>query len=172
MKAIKVLLMTATLGLWMGLSLHAYALDGDSQVEYTEALQSGNVKVVQKYLKQGVDVNEKFFAWTALQICANAQKEHPVAETPHLAIAKLLLDKGADINYQHPATKMNALQLAALNHDTALVKYFISRGTHPGLKIREGVSLVRAVRDQGDPKMLEVLEAAGAKDDGCQDDCL
>jgi len=172
MKAIKVLLMTATLGLWMGLSLHAYALDGDSQVEYTEALQSGNVKVVQKYLKQGVDVNEKFFAWTALQICANAQKEHPVAEKPHLAIAKLLLDKGADINYQHPATKMTALQLAALNHDTALVKYLISRGADLSLKMRGGVSIVRAVRDQGDPKMLEVLEAAGAKDDGCQDDCL
>ncbi|HEY0268891.1 MAG TPA: ankyrin repeat domain-containing protein, partial [Methyloradius sp.] len=145
MKAIKVLLMTAALGLWLGLSLQAYALDGDAQVEYTDALQTGKIKVVQKYLKQGVDVNDKFFAWSALQICANAQKDHPVAEKPRLAITKLLLDKGADINYQHPATKMTALQLAALNHDTALVKYLISRGADVNIKMRGGVAIVRAV---------------------------
>ncbi|HZV98438.1 MAG TPA: ankyrin repeat domain-containing protein [Methylophilaceae bacterium] len=143
------------------LPIAAFALDGSEQVEYTDALSTGKIKVVQKYLKNGVDVNEKYFAWSALQIAANKGQ---------LAVVKLLVEKGAEIDYKHPITKMTALHLAAYDGYEDVVKYLLSKGADPNLKMRGNVSIVRAVRDNGNTKMLEILEAGGAKDDGCQEE--
>ena len=60
MKMIKTLLMVAVLLL----PVAAFAMEGEQQVEYTEALRDGNVKIVKKYLDSGTDVNEKFFAYS------------------------------------------------------------------------------------------------------------
>ena len=142
-------------------SMAAYALDGDQQVEFSNALSDGNVKVVQKYLDSGVDVNDKYFAWSALQIAANKNQ---------LAVVKLLVDKGADVNYKHPILKMTSLQLAAYDGFEDVVKYLISKGADVNVKMRGNVSIVRALKDKGDTKMVDVLVAAGAKDDGCQEE--
>jgi ankyrin repeat protein len=61
--------------------------------------------------------------------------------------------------------------MAALGGYQDVVKYLLSKGADPQLKMRGGVSIVRAVRDSGDTQMLDLLLAAGAKDDGCQDVC-
>ena len=79
MKMIKALLLAAILLL----PVSAFAMDGDQQVEYTQALRDGNVKMVKKYLDSGTDVNEKFFAWSALQIAANQNQ---------LAVVKFLVN--------------------------------------------------------------------------------
>ena len=157
MKMIKALFLAAILLL----PVAAFAMEGDQQVEYTEALRDGNVKMVKKYLDSGTDVNEKFFAWEALQIAANKNQ---------LAVVKLLVERGADINYQHPMTKMTAAQMAAYDGYTEVVKYLSSKGADWSLKLKGDVSIVRAVRDTGNSKMVDLLISLGAKDDGCKEE--
>jgi ankyrin repeat protein len=151
------------IALVFSLPMAAFAeLNSDQQVEYTDALGTGNVKVVQKYLNEGVNINDKYFAWSALQIAANKGQ---------LEIIKMLVEKGAEIDYRHPITKMTSLHLAAFDGYEDVVKYLLSKGSDPNLKLRGGVSIVRAVRDTGNTKMVEILMAGGAKDDGCEGEC-
>jgi ankyrin repeat protein len=164
MEMIKTVVTAATLSFFMLISGGAFAaLNSDDQVAFTDALGTGNMKVVKKFIiKEGVNVNDTYFAWSALQIAANKGQLAPI---------KLLLEKGAAIDYKHPITKMTALHMAALGGYQDVVKYLLSKGADPQLKMRGGVSIVRAVRDSGDTQMLDLLLAAGAKDDGCQDVC-
>lgn len=158
MKFVKLVMLVLALCMPMA----SFALTSDEQVEYTEALESGNVNTVQKFLKDKlVDVNDKFFAWSALQIAANKNQ---------LGVVKVLVENGADINYKHPITKMTALHLAAFDGFEDITKYLISKGADLTIKMRGGVSIVRAVHDQGNTKMEELLLAAGAKDDGCKEE--
>ncbi|MDR2876255.1 MAG: ankyrin repeat domain-containing protein [Methylobacillus sp.] len=159
MKLIKVVI----LGLALAAPLSALALEGDQQVEYTDALTSGNVKMVKKYLDGGLSVNEQFFAWSALHISANHDQ---------LEVVKLLIERGADPNYRHPITKMTPLTMAAIDGFTDVVEYLLSKGGDPNIKLRGNVSVLRIVRDNGDAKMAELLESKGAKDDGCQGECF
>lgn len=159
MKLVKALI----LSLALAAPLSALAMDGDQQVEYTEALGSGNVKVVQKYLDSGVGVNDQYFAWSALQIAANKGQ---------LEVVKLLVEKGADLNYKHPITKMTSLALAAVDGYTEIVTYLLSKGADPNIKLRGGVSVVRVVRDEGNTAMVDLLLKNGAKDDGCMEKCF
>jgi ankyrin repeat protein len=160
MKLIKAILLTVALSV----SMSAFAMTDDEHVEYTQALRDGNVKLVKKFLDNGVEVNHQFFAWEALQIAANNNR---------LEVVKVLVEKGADLDYQHPLTKMTALDLAAFDGYTDVVTYLLSKGANPNLKLRGDVSIVRAVRDTGNTKMVELLMAGGAKDDGCKEEkCL
>lgn len=157
MKMVKALMMVIALSI----PFAAYAMEGEQQVKYTEALRDGNVKLVKKMLDSGVDVNEKFFAWSAIQVASNKGQ---------LAVVKLLVQKGADVNYQHPMTKMTAFHLAAYENFPELVKFLAANGADLGLKLRGDVSIVRAVRDAGNPKMAELLLSLGVSEDGCKDE--
>ena len=159
MKLVKALI----LSLALAAPLSAMALDSDQQVEYTEALGNGNVAVVQKYLDNGVNVNDQYFAWSALQIAANKGQ---------LGVVKLLAEKGADLNYKHPITKMTALALAAVDGYSDVVTYLLSKGADPNIKLRGNVSIIRVVRDEGNTAMVDLLIKGGAKDDGCKDKCF
>jgi ankyrin repeat protein len=96
-----------------------------------------------------------------LQIAANKNQ---------LEVVKLLVEKGADLNYKHPITKMTALALAALDGHKDVVAYLLSKGADPNIKLRGNVSIVRAVRDEGNTAMVDLLVKGGAKDDGCKDE--
>jgi len=157
MKIVKALMMVIALSI----PFAASAMEGEQQVKYTEALRDGNVKLVKKMLDSGVDVNEKFFAWSAIQVASNKGQ---------LAVVKLLVQKGADVNYQHPMTKMTAFHLAAYENFPELVKFLAANGADLGLKLRGDVSIVRAVRDAGNPKMAELLLSLGVSEDGCKDE--
>ncbi len=157
MKMIKALLLAVILLL----PVAALAMEGEQQVDYTEALRDGNVKKVKKYLDSGTDVNEKFFAWSALQISANKNQ---------LKVVKLLVERGAEVNYVHPMTKMSAGQMAAFDGYTEVVKYLSSKGADWNLKLKGDVSIVRAVRDTGNTTMVDLLLSLGANDDGCKEE--
>ena len=157
MKLIKTLMMVIALSI----PLTSFAMEGEQQVEYTQALRDGNVKMVKKYPDSGTDVNEKFFAWSALQIAANQNQ---------LAVVKYLVEHGADVNYVHPMTKMSAGQMAAYDGYTELVKYLGSKGADWNLKLKGDVSILRVVRDTGNTKMVDLLISLGAKDDGCKEE--
>lgn len=154
MKLVKALI----LSLALVAPLSALAMSGDEQVEFTDALGNGNVAVVKKYLDNGVNVNDQYFAWSALQIAANKGQ---------LDVVKLLVEKGADLNYKHPITKMTALSLAAVDGFTDVVSYLLSKGADPNIKMRGNVSVVRVVRDSGNTAMVDLLVKNGAKEDGC-----
>lgn len=160
MKIMKALIVV--LVLWMPFT--AFALTDDEQVEYTDALRTGNVKVVKKFLDQGTDANFSSFAWSSLQMAAGKGQ---------LGVVKLLVERGANVNYQHPITKMTALHLAAYENYQDVVKYLLAHGADPNIKMRGNVSLLRVVRDLGNNDLAKILEDAGAKDDGCQQEkCL
>lgn len=134
------------------------ALNDDDYMRYTEALRDGNIKLVNKHLGVDTDVNDKFFGWSALQIAANAGR---------LDVVKLMVDKGADLNYQHPISKNTALHMAAFSNYSDIVKYLSAKGADINIKMRADVSIIRAVRDTGNAAMVELLTSLGAKDDGC-----
>ena len=157
MKMVKALMMVIALSI----PFASYAMEGEQQVQYTEALRDGNVKLVKKMLDSGVDVNEKFFAWSAIQIAANKGQ---------LAVVKVLAQKGADVKYQHPMTKMTAFHLAAYENFPELVKFLAANGADLNAKLRGDVSIVRAVRDTGNTKMVDLLLSLGVPDDGCKDE--
>jgi ankyrin repeat protein len=160
MKMIRALILAAVISVPM--SAFAQVTD-DEQVVFTEALRDGNVKVVKQFLAANAGVNDLYFAWSALQIAANKGQ---------LEVVKVLIDKGADINYQHPISKNTALHLAALNNYPEVVTYLISKGADANIKLRADVSIIRVLKDEGNTKMVEILMAAGAKDDGCQGECF
>jgi ankyrin repeat protein len=145
----------------LALPYASYAMTDDQQVALSEAIEQGDAKTVAKVLDEGVDVNEKVFAWSWLQVASNKNQ---------LPIVKMLVERGSDINYKHPITKMTALSLAAVDGHADIVKYLLSKGADPNIKLRGNVSVVRVVRDEGNPAMVELLMQNGAKDDGCKEE--
>jgi ankyrin repeat protein len=161
MKMIKAFLVAVA----MMSSLSAMALTDDESVEFMGAVTTGNIPVAKKYIESGkAKVNETFFAWSPVLSAASKNQ---------LPMVKMLAEHGADLNYQHPVTKMTALAHAAYEGNNKLVQYLLEKGADPNIKMRGGVSLVRAARDQGHPDTVELLMKHGAKDDGCADEkCL
>ena len=61
----------------------------------------------------------------------------------------------------------------AIAENQEVVKYLLSKGADPNTKMSRNVSLLRVIRDLGNTEMVAILEAAGAKDDGCHEEkCL
>ena len=85
---------------------------------------------------------------------------------------KYLADHGADINYTHPLTKMNAFHHAAFDGRTDMVKYLASKGADINKKMKGGVSIIRIVKEKGDTKMADLLLSLGVSEEGCEDKCL
>lgn len=163
MKLIKVLLAVLVLGFSFN-ALAAKSLTDDESVEFTEALGKGNLKIVKKYVDEGVDVNETYFAWAPIQMAATKGQ---------FEMVKYLTEKGADLNYVHPATKMTAFHLAAYDGYENIVKYLAEHGADVNKKMRADVDIIRIVRDTGNEKMVKLLESLGVKNDGCQaEKCL
>jgi len=163
MKLIKVLLAVLVLGFSFN-ALAAKSLTDDESVEFTEALGKGNLKVVKKYVEAGVDVNATYFAWAPIQMAATKGQFETV---------KYLTEKGADLDYVHPLTKMTAFHLAAYDGYDKIVKYLAEHGADINKKMRADVDIIRIVRDTGNTKMVDLLTSLGVKNDGCQDEkCL
>jgi uncharacterized protein len=147
----------------LGFAMNAMALTDDESVEFTEALGKGNMKVIKKYVEGGVNVNDSYFAWTPVQMAATKGQ---------LAAVKYLTEKGADVNYVHPLTKMTAFHLAAYDGYEEVVKYLAAHGADINKKMRGDVDIIRIVRDTGNTKMVELLKSLGVREDGCLGECL
>jgi len=140
----------------------AFALTDDEQVEFMGAVTEGNVKIVKKYLDAGtVQVNDIFFAWTPLLSAASKGQ---------LEVVKVLAERGANLNYQHPITKLTAVAYATYDSNYEMLEYLLQKGADPNIKARGGVSMVRLARDEGNDKIVALLMKYGAKDDGCMEE--
>ena len=148
----------------LSLSMHAFAMTDDESVEFTDAIGKGDVKLVQKYIKSYPKaVNEKFFAWSPLQMAATKGQ---------LDMVKYLVGIGADLNYQHPMTKMTPFHLAAFDNYDAIVKYLAEKGADVNIKMKADISILRVMKDEGarGENMVKLLTTLGVKDDGCNDE--
>ncbi len=148
----------------LSLSMHAFAMTDDESVEFTDAVGKGNMKVVKQYVaKDPKVVNEKFFAWSPIQMAATKGQ---------LEMVKYLKEKGADIDYVHPATKMTAFHLAAFDNYDSIVTYLAKSGADIQKKMKGDISIIRVMKDEGErgANMVKLLTSLGVKDDGCVDE--
>jgi hypothetical protein len=60
--------------------------------------------------------------------------------------------------------------MAAFGGHDQVVKFLATKGADINIKMRADVSIIRAVRDEGNTKMVELLTSLGVKDDGCLED--
>ena len=140
----------------------AWALTDDDQVEFSSAVVEGNVAVVKKFLDSGeVKPNDTFFAWSPLlSAAAKNQKE----------VVKLMIERGANVNYKHPITQMTAVAHATYDDNLPMLELLLQKGADPNIKMKGQVSVLRMANDMGKTKAAELLVKYGAKNDGCQEE--
>ena len=142
-------------------SLNALALNDDQELEFTGAVNEGDLKTVKMYVETtDVKIDDSYFAWTPfLMTAAKGQLE----------VMKYLVNKGANITYTHPITEFNALHHAAFNGHKAMVDYLVKIGIDKSKNLKGDVSIVRALKEDGRDNMSEYLLSIGFKDEGCQE---
>ena len=142
-------------------SLNAIALNDDQELEFTGAVNVGDLKTVKKYIETtDVKIDDSYFAWTPFLMTAAKNQ---------LEVMKYLVNKGADITYTHPITKFNALHHAAFNGSKLMVDYLVEIGIDKSKNLKGDVSIIRALKEDGKGKMAEYLLSIGFKDEGCQE---
>jgi ankyrin repeat protein len=162
-KMTKFLKTTLTLIL-LTFSMQLFALTDAEEIEFAGAVNEGKLSIVKKYIEgKKVDINATYFAWSPFLMAAAKGQFQTV---------KYLADHGADINYTHPLTKMNAFHHAAFDGRTDMVKYLASKGADINKKMKGGVSIIRIVKEKGDTKMVDLLLSLGVSEEGCEDKCL
>ncbi len=142
------------------ISLNAFALTDSEEMEFSGAVNDGNMEIVKKYVEtMNVDLEHSYFAWTPFLMAAAKD---------HLDVLKYLKEKGANINYTHPVTQFNALHHAAFNGDKPMVKYLVDIGIEQH-NLKGDLSLIRALKEDGKDDMAKYLISLGVKDEGCQE---
>jgi ankyrin repeat protein len=157
---------SALVMLALGLSFNAFAavLSDDDEAEYREALLSGDMKIVKKYVESDNTLKEmRFFGWSPVQMAANANQPE---------VVKYLVSKGVDLNYIQPNAHHSAFHLAALNRSKDMTTLLAKSGANINEKLKGDVSLIRFFRDEGDKEMIDHLTKMGVKDDGCEEKCF
>ena len=163
LKMTKFLKTTLTLILLI-FSMQLFALSDAEEIEFAGAVNEGKLPIVKKYIEgKKVDINVTYFAWSPFLMAAAKGQFQTL---------KYLADHGADINYTHPLTKMNAFHHAAFDGRIDMVKYLASKGADINKKLKGGVSIVRIVKEKGDTKMADLLLSLGVSEEGCEDKCL
>ena len=142
-------------------SLNALALNDDQELEFTGAVNEGDIKTVKKYVETtDVKIDDSYFAWTPFLMTAAKNQ---------LEVMKYLVTKGANITYTHPITRFNALHHAAFNGSKPMVDYLVEIGIDKTKNLKGDVSIIRALKEDGKSEMAEYLLSIGFKDEGCQD---
>ena len=85
---------------------------------------------------------------------------------------KYLTEKGADINYIHPVTRMTGFHHAAFNGNKEMAKYIADKGADINKKLKGDVSIVRALKDDGKEEMAKFLITLGVSEEGCEGKCF
>ena len=146
--------------LLIAVSFNAFALTDPQEMEFTGAVNVGDMKTVKMYVeKMNVDLEQGYFAWTPFLMAAAKRQ---------LEVLKYLKNKGANINYTHPVTRFNALHHAAFNRDKVMVKYLIDIGIEQN-NLKGDVTLIRALSEDGKEDMAKYLTSLGMKDEGCKE---
>ena len=142
-------------------SFSAFALNDAEELEFTGAVNDGDLKTVKKYVEtMNVNLEDSYFAWTPLLMAAAKDQ---------MEILVYLVAKGANINYTHPVTRFNALHHAAFNGDREMAKYLVDNGINKQQNLKGDVSIIRALKEDNKAEMADYLLTLGIKDEGCQE---
>ena len=142
-------------------SLNALALNDDQELEFTGAVNEGDIKTVKRYVETtDVKIDDSYFAWTPFLMTAAKNQ---------LEVMKYLVSKGANITYTHPITRFNALHHAAFNGSKPMVDYLVKIGIDKTKNLKGDVSIIRALKEDGKVNMAEYLLSIGFKDEGCKE---
>ena len=145
--------------LLIAVSFNAFALTDPQEMEFTGAVNEGDMKTVKMYVEtMNIDLEQGYFAWTPFLMAAAKRQ---------FEVLKYLKEKGANINYTHPVTRFNALHHAAFNRDKVMVKYLIDIGIEQN-NLKGDVTLIRALSQDGKKDMAKYLTTLGMKDEGCE----
>jgi hypothetical protein len=164
------------------LAIHALAIGSYYAASYyvlhspthhlIEAVEHDDIDTVKNMLDEGADPNTHLPNGCSLLILA--------CEKRHLEMAKLLLEKGADINYQMKPSRDTAL--FSVSDREQFVELLLSKGADVTIKDREGFTVLDRAREwrkfrlerwapkeytaekrAGDERIISLLERA-AKD--------
>jgi len=142
-------------------SLNTLALNDDQEIEFTGAVNIGDLKTVKKYVETtDVKIDDSYFAWTPFLMTAAKNQ---------LEVMKYLVEKGANISYTHPVMRYNALHFAAFNGSKKMVDYLVGIGIDKTQNLKGNVSIIRALKEDGKGEMAEYLLSLGFKNEGCQE---
>jgi Ankyrin repeats (3 copies)/Ankyrin repeat len=117
------------------------------------ACQDDNEDVVRYLIDHGADVN----AHSKGQQTDRTALIAAASNGAHLAIAQLLVDKGADVNIRGELG-WTALIWAAQEGSVDCVKYLLSKGADPGIKAFDGKTVVDLTRETVSPGRFAVIE--------------
>lgn len=128
--------------------------DLDEILLYAIAQKNVSIDIVRSLLSKGAQINQPTRYKSALMHAASGG---------HLAIAELLLAKGADVNFETPQ-EGTALILAVIEGHEELVKLLLAAGANVKATYRTGQPVLSlAVVGRGDDsKLMQLLLAKGA----------
>jgi len=131
-------------------------LDGESSA-LVAAIDSGDVQRVRDVIDDGADVNERDRRGVLLD---GAAPLTIAADAGHLAIAELLVERGADVNARS-LTGWTALMRACNAGHLDMARFLLQAGADPSLENDEGYT-ARGRISGTQPELLHLLEQAEA----------
>lgn len=133
----------------MGISFHADSL--------SRCVEEGDLKAVELFLKAGFHPNSRDKRGVPL-LCLAARGRHK-------AVAELLLEFGASIDFQSEDRGYSPLMDAAFVGDAELLAFFLSRGAAVDLESKDGQTALIIAVGRNDGAMVNLLLEAGADPD-------
>jgi outer membrane protein assembly factor BamB len=124
--------------------------------EFWNAVKRGETEKVQRFLAEGVDVNAKNrYGATALSFAA---------DKGHVEIARVLIDKGADINVKDTFYQSTPLEWAVFNNHSEIVRLLLSQGATGAANAivaaihNKDAAMVKLILEHGKVKPEELTE--------------
>ena len=133
----------------MGISCHNDAL--------AQCARDGDTKAVELFLKAGFhpDIRDKY---GVPLLCLSARGKH-------LAVAQILLERGAQLNLQSEDRGYSPLMDAAQAGSADLVRLFLEKGADPNLKSKDGQTALVVAVGRNDAEVARLLVEGGADAD-------
>jgi ankyrin repeat protein len=117
---------------------------------FASALSNNNTKVIEKFLSQGIDINEKNNLGNTPLMAA--------AANPLNDIVRYLIVEGADVTHLDFQGR-NALMLAAwMNPNPEVIRTLLFAGSDPTLKSKNGEDSLVFAQNNPNPEVKKVIE--------------
>lgn len=141
------------------------AASGRPSKEMIEFLLAADVKPTGKALAQASWIGKQDQVELLLEAGVPPEEGLPsAAQGRHVKIVKLLLDKGADVNFKTATGGYTALHAGALQGGPEVVKALLAAQADPHITDGQGkTALHRAVTGDSNPEVVNLLLEAGAK---------